>query len=56
MSSSVEPQNVQYAPVFNIQDPNLDREVKSEEQRNGKALVNKNLKKNKEILSNVVCK
>ena len=56
VSSGVEPQNVQYAPVFNIQDPNLDREVKSEEQRNGKALVNKNLKKNKEILSNVVCK
>ncbi|WP_109082872.1 hypothetical protein [Aggregatibacter kilianii] len=56
VSSGVEPQNVQYAPVFNIQDPNLDREVKSEEQRNGKTLLNKNLKKNKEILSNVVCK
>ena len=56
VSSSLEPQNVQYAPVFNIKDPNLDREVKSEEQRNGKVLVNKNLKKNKEILSNVVCK
>ena len=56
VSSSVEPQNVQYAPVFNIQDPNLEREVKSEEQRNGKSLVNKNLKKNKEILSNIVCK
>lgn len=56
VSSSVEPQNVQYAPVFNIQDPTLEREVKSEEQRNGKSLVNKNLKKNKEILSNIVCK
>ncbi|WP_109078147.1 hypothetical protein [Aggregatibacter kilianii] len=56
VSSDVDPKNVQYAPVFNIQDPDLEKEVKSEEQRNGKTLVNKNLQKNKEILSNVVCK
>lgn len=56
MSSDVEPKNVQYAPVFNIQDPELNKEVKSEEQRNGKTLMNKNLQKSKEILSNVVCK
>ncbi|MBN6075966.1 hypothetical protein HYE60_12100 [Aggregatibacter actinomycetemcomitans] len=56
VSSDVEPKNVQYAPVFNIQDPELDKEVKSEEQRNGKILINKNLQKSREILSNVVCK
>ncbi|UWZ93002.1 hypothetical protein HZ320_04755 [[Pasteurella] aerogenes] len=50
------PQNMQYAPVFNIQDPELAKKIQDEQRKLGRKNAGKNIKQNSEMLSNSICK
>ncbi|MFZ7175004.1 hypothetical protein ACLSYX_09345 [[Pasteurella] aerogenes] len=50
------PQNMQYAPVFNIQDPELAKKIQDEQRKLGRKNARKNIKQNSEMLSNSICK
>ena len=50
------PQNMQYAPVFNIQDPTLAKEIQDKQRKLGRKNAGNNIKQNSEMLSNSICK
>lgn len=50
------PQNMQYAPVFNIQDPTLAQEIQDKQRKLGRKNAGKNIKQSSEMLSNSICK
>ncbi|EIJ71053.1 hypothetical protein [Pasteurella bettyae] len=47
--------NMQYAPVFNINDPNLSKQVQDDEAKYGRGLATRNVKDKTKILSSVIC-
>lgn len=50
------PKNMQYVPVFYIQDEALAEKVQAQEQKEGKSLAGKNIQKRANMLSKVICK
>ncbi|WP_032092416.1 MULTISPECIES: hypothetical protein [Pasteurellaceae] len=50
------PNNIQYAPVFNIQDLSMAKRVQEEEHKYGKKIATQNIQKNSDILSSTICK
>ncbi|MFZ7223515.1 hypothetical protein [Avibacterium avium] len=50
------PQNVQYAPVFNIQDEKIARQVQDEENKYGKQIATENIEKSSEMLKRTICR
>ncbi len=48
--------NMQYVPVFYIQNPELAKKVQDEENKKGKNLASKNIENRKTILSHVICR
>ncbi|POY42513.1 hypothetical protein C3Z13_05175 [Avibacterium endocarditidis] len=50
------PENVQYAPVFNIQDEKLAQQVQDEENKYGKQVATQNITKNSEMLKKTICR
>lgn len=50
------PENVQYAPVFNIQDEKLAQQVQDEENKYGKQVATQNIAKNSEMLKKTICR
>lgn len=50
------PANVQYAPLFNIENPALAKGLQEQEREYGRKLASKNIKKSSNVLSNIVCK
>ncbi|OOS01656.1 hypothetical protein B0186_02705 [Canicola haemoglobinophilus] len=54
--SKMDINNMQYAPIFNIQDQDLAKNVQAQEREKGKELAEKNIKKSIKMLQNVICK
>lgn len=50
------PKNVQYAPVFNIQDEKIARQVQDEENKYGKQIATENIEKSSEMLKRTICR
>ncbi|POY43607.1 hypothetical protein C3007_09440 [Avibacterium gallinarum] len=50
------PENVQYVPVFNIQDEKLAQQVQDEENKYGKQVATQNIAKNSEMLKKTICR
>ncbi|MCW9709511.1 hypothetical protein L5B71_01205 [Avibacterium sp. 21-586] len=50
------PQNVQYAPVFNIQDESIAQQIQDEENKYGKQVATENIEKSSEILKKTICR
>ena len=49
------PQNIQYSPLFFIRDPNLSKQVQTEEKKSRPVLIKTNIEKNTQILQNTIC-
>ncbi|WP_439287155.1 hypothetical protein [Lonepinella sp. BR2357] len=49
------PKKVQYASVFNINDPNMSKYLKEQDKQRGQNIAKKNLQDRVSVLSNVVC-
>lgn len=56
ISSKEKIHNVQYVPVFYIQDPELAQNIQKEDSKQGKKLAKGNIKNRANMLSNVICK
>lgn len=56
VSAKDAPKNVQYSPVFFIQDPELSKKIQQEEKVVREYLIRNNIDKNTAILTNIVCK
>jgi len=56
LSSKDGAKNVQYAPVFNISDQNMEQIVRDSESKQGRKLVSKNMKERNALLSEVICR
>lgn len=54
--SNEDSKNMQYVPVFYIQNPELAKKVQDEENKKGKNLASKNIENRKTILSHVICR
>lgn len=54
--SQMDIDNMQYAPIFNIQDQDLAKNIQEQEREKGKQLAEKNIKKSIKILKNIICK
>lgn len=50
------PKNVQYAPVFNIQDDKIAQKVQDEENKYGKQIATKNIEQNSKMLKKTICR
>ncbi|WP_443092435.1 hypothetical protein [Basfia succiniciproducens] len=50
------PKNVQYAPIFNIHDPKILKEIHQDEEKYGKDLATKNVNARENILSKGICR
>ncbi|MDO5054519.1 MAG: hypothetical protein Q4D86_04290 [Pasteurella oralis] len=56
VSSKADAKNMQYVPVFYIQDPKLAKKVQAEENKQGKNLADQNIQHRKNMLSGVICR
>ncbi|NBI12678.1 hypothetical protein GVX81_03430 [[Haemophilus] felis] len=56
ISSKEKIQNVQYVPVFYVQDPNLAEKIQKEDAQKGKILAKGNIKNRSNMISHIVCK
>ena len=56
LSSQSGPRNIQYAPVFNITDPSMEKTVRETESKQGRKMVSKNMKERNALLSEVICR
>ncbi|PJG82880.1 hypothetical protein [Caviibacterium pharyngocola] len=54
--SKNDPDNVQYAPVFNIKNTDVAKQVQEEEQLYGKKMATQNIQKSANVLSGTICK
>ncbi|MBN6711395.1 hypothetical protein JFL47_12005 [Haemophilus haemoglobinophilus] len=54
--SKMDINNMQYAPIFNIQDQELAKNIQAQEKEKGKELAEKNIKKSIKMLETVICK
>ncbi|WP_439257758.1 hypothetical protein [Lonepinella sp. BR2271] len=52
---SGDPKKLQYASVFNINDPKMSKYLREQDAQRGKSIAKKNIKDRAEVLSNVVC-
>lgn len=50
------PENIQYAPVFNIRDDKIAEKIQNEETKYGKQLATKNIEQNSDMLKETICK
>ncbi|AOF52459.1 hypothetical protein BKG91_02025 [Rodentibacter caecimuris] len=51
-----EPRNVQYVPVYVIDDPQLEQEIREREGRQTKQIIRDKVDSNKQLLDKMVCK
>lgn len=56
VSSKADAKNMQYVPLFYIQDPKLAQKVQTEEHKQGKNLADQNIQQRKNMLSGVICR
>lgn len=56
ISAKEKMQNVQYVPVFYVQDPALAEKIQKEDAEQGKALAKGNIKNRSYMLSHIICK
>lgn len=48
--------NLQYAPVFNVQDPNVAKQLQEEERVYGKKAASQHINNSSKMLSNTICR